>query len=92
MTKIEFKELICLIKALYPNEKAFASEAVGQAWFDVLSDLKADRAIDAVKAHAKECRWPPTISDIRKRAETEFTMTDEEFDRIVQEHSGADTW
>lgn len=92
MTSIEFKEVVRLIKAFYPNENYFQSEDVIQAWFDVLSDLKADRAIDAVKAHVKECRWPPTISDIRKRAETEFTMTDEEFNRIVQEHSGADEW
>lgn len=92
MTTNEFKEVVRLIKAYYPNENYFQSEDAIQAWFDVLSDLKADRAIDAVMTHVKESRWPPTISDIRKRAETEFTMTDEEFNRIVQEHSGADTW
>lgn len=92
MTTQEFEEIVRLITAFYPNEKYFQSEDVIQAWYEVLSDLKADRAIDAVKAHVKECRWPPTISDIRKRAETEFTMTDEEFNRIVQAHSGADEW
>lgn len=70
MNKQETVKLFARIAMLFPRDTTFrnADAVMVESWEELLSDIPADLAMAAVKAHAATSPFVPGISDIRSRA------------------------
>lgn len=74
MTREETFKLLSIIKASYRNsglesKNSAEMQQTINAWAVMLEDVHYDVAIQAVKMHTSVSPYPPTISEIRQRAQ-----------------------
>lgn len=57
-----------LMKAAWTDPKFLPDEFSVEVWYEALKDLPGDRLALAVRSHMSDCKWPPSIAELRKRA------------------------
>lgn len=83
MTKIEFAEIVKIIKSTFPRMDF--SNSVMDAWYECLGDLDYQRARSAVVSVIKESEYAPTIALIRKEYK-QLASGDEAIKRQIENH------
>lgn len=70
MTREETAKLFAIIAATFPRDQAFirADRTMLEAWTTMLSDIPFNVVQGAIQAQASISPFPPSISEIRKRA------------------------
>lgn len=70
MNTQETVKMFSIIAALYPRDEKFckADKTMLLAWAEMLADIPHDLAMSAIKMHAVESQFPPSIAEIRKAA------------------------
>lgn len=66
MVKAEFGVIIATIMAMYPNAKTFEDPKTAEVWYQLLSDCNAQDLMLAVKEHAKQNKFPPSVAELRE--------------------------
>lgn len=65
MTEKEVGKLMALIKLAYPSFQNGQEGPALKLWAQALSDVDPKQAMDALAKHIKECKFAPTIAEIR---------------------------
>lgn len=68
MTRDEFKILAKAMKAVYPQETFLPDQDAFNVWYSLLKDLPYKQASLAVEKYMVMEHFPPTIADIRTKA------------------------
>lgn len=82
MTKPEIAEILAHIAARWSWRDIPAHTA--QAWYEDLEDIRFDDAMRAVKAHASEEDFPPSIAAIRRRC-GKGKLGDEDYAQLAEQ-------
>lgn len=75
MTRDNVKQILAKLTILYPHftvGEPIAGFKPTDVWFEMIGDMDFEKAMEAVKACAKKCKYPPTIAEIQ-----------EEYDKIM---------
>lgn len=67
MTREQCEELLFAIQEAYPGRATFTETSIG-LWYELLGDLPAVIAAQAVKGLIQRSKWPPSIAEIRAEA------------------------
>lgn len=68
MNKQEFSKIAATLKACYSKDSFLPDAVAMTVWYEALKDIDYETAKKAAMAHVKTSPYPPTISDLRKRA------------------------
>lgn len=86
MTAAQWGILVDALKAAYSMAGFLATDAAISMWYTMLRDVPYEPMAAAVKTWIMTEKWPPTIADLRSRAEavsTRAALTDAEaWDRV----------
>lgn len=69
MEREQFKVLVKAMKAVYAQPTFIPDQDAFNVWFALLGDLPYKQAELAVQKHMATEKFPPTIADIREKAE-----------------------
>lgn len=69
MKREEFKILVKAMKAVYTKPDFIPDADAFNVWYSLLQDLSYMQAQVAIQRHMTESKFPPTIADIREKAE-----------------------
>lgn len=85
MTREEFKILVKGMKAVYAQVTFIPDQDAFNIWFEMLKDLPYQQVNMAIQKHMMTEKFPPTIADLRTRA-------DEISRKQVEEMSELEAW
>lgn len=68
MSKEEFQVLVKAMKAVWSDPKFIPDQYAFELWYAMLKDLPYEAATAALHEYILTEKYPPTVSDIRKRA------------------------
>lgn len=66
MVKAEFAVLMKAYISLYPGTKFFTDPKTAEVWYQLLCDLSYNDLSQALTAHAKSNKFPPTVAELRE--------------------------
>lgn len=61
----EFKNIVMAVKEAYPNSNSMTTEEGINLWYEMLKDLNYSKVSEAVYRHIQECRFAPSIAEVR---------------------------
>lgn len=77
LTRDDILKVLTILGDAYPNWARNSSKTLPDTWLALLGDLPLDRLVMAATAHAQSCTFPPTIAELRARADPSPTNAPE---------------
>lgn len=88
MNASEWARAAALIAELWPH-RPLPPESL-QAWFDLLADLDGHAVAAAIRQHALESEWPPSLAEIRRRCQPPARPWEDALAAMKRGDTGAD--
>ena len=82
MEREQFKVLVKAMKAVYAQPTFIPDQDAFNVWFALLGDLPYKQAELAVQKHMATEKFPPTIADIREKAEQITSVKETEMSEL----------
>lgn len=82
MERDQFKVLVKAMKAVYAQPTFIPDQDAFNVWFALLGDLPYQQAELAVQKYMTTEKFPPTIADIREKAEQITSVREEEMSEL----------
>jgi hypothetical protein len=68
MTLDEFKTLVKAMKSIWTQDSFIPDEYSLKIWYELLKDIPYADLNVAIQAHAMQCKWAPSVAELRERA------------------------
>lgn len=78
LTREQVIRVLAILGDAYPSWADRSSETLPETWRVLLGDLPIDRLLSAAIAHAQSSHYPPTVAELRARAERRSETAPEE--------------
>ena len=82
MTKAEFAVLVKTMKAVFSDPKFIADDEAMKVWYALLNDIPYEIGSKAVQSYMSTEKFPPTPSDVRKKAEEIVRPAEQEMSEL----------
>lgn len=88
LTRDEVLKVLTILGDAYPAWAERSSKTLPATWQTLLGDIPLDRLLVAAVAHAQSSQFPPTVAELRSRAEPRLTSAPEEAWALCRKAAG----